>query len=410
MPSGPPRQKQAGISLGLFAVLGFIGILGPFGTDAFAPALPEIASGLGATPGLVQFAFGAFGIGMALSQLVMGPLSDRFGRRLFLIAGTLIMAIGSLIAAVASNALILNLGCFVMGIGGAASVVIVWAVIADLTQGSESARGLAIVDMMVSLGPILGPLGGAAIVSITGWRGIFVGVGAYSILAALFSALFVRESLPKHLRTTFHARKSFAEFGSVLRNRNFLLRFGSLLATFGILFAYIGASPFLLMGELGLSIGQYSLTFALNGAGIIFANLMTAWLTRRIALERILGFGVLVQFGAAAFVLALVLTQNYALWLIIPALFVLVASFGFVFGAGTALAIEEVRENTGSALAILGSSQFFIGAVTMMAIGLGDSAVMMSWIGALLGAFSVGCLVAAKPAASDQSGFPELQR
>lgn len=411
MPNTSLGERQTGITLGLFAVLGFIGILGPFGTDAFAPALPEIASGLNTSPGLVQFAFGAFGVGMALSQLVMGPLSDRFGRRIFLITGTLILALGAVLAAAANDALWLNIGCFVMGIGGASSVVIVWAVVADLTRGNESARGLAIVDMMVSLGPILGPLGGAAIMSVTGWRGIFIGVAAYSLIATLFATLFVKESLPKDLRSALHFRTSVVEYSSVFKNRNFLFHFGSLLATFGILFAYIGASPFLLMGELGLSVGQYSLSFAVNGAGIILANLLTAWLTRRMALDRILGIGVMVQCAGAIIVLALLLTQNYELWLLLPALFVLVSSFGLVFGAGTALAIEEVREHTGAALAVLGSSQFLIGGLTMTVIGIGESTVMLGWVASILSLASVGCAVGANRArsAATHTAQPETQ-
>lgn len=370
-------------------------MLGPFGTDAFVPALPSIAKDLEATAGIIQVSFGVFGLGMAIGQIVIGPLSDRYGRRFFLITGTLVVAMGAVVAASAQHASMLILGCLIMGLGGAASAVIVWAVVADHTHGNESARGLAIVDMFVSLGPILGPIGGAAIMSFASWRGIFLGVGTYSILAAVTAALFVKESLPLEARQKRPLAHIAAEYLKVFRNRTFMLRFASLIATFGILFAYIGASPFVLMEEMGLSPVQYSLVFALNGTGIIVASLITATLSRRVSVARIMGTGVVLQLISGFTLLTLIVTETLHLWSVIALLFVLIGSFGLIFGSGTALAIAEVRDVTGSALALLGASQFLVGGIAIAFIGLGDSAWMMGLAITALAVFSMICFVRA---------------
>lgn len=367
------------LSTYLLVLLGFIGILGPFGTDAFVPALPQISDEFDQAQGGVQIAFGFFGVGMATGQLVFGPLSDRYGRKIFLVVGLLMCAAGAVIAALAFSLFVLTIGCLLMGIGGSVSVVIVWAVVADFSHHAESARGLAIVDIVVSLGPILGPLGGALIMTFSSWRTIFLAIALYSVASCFIALVFVPESLERTGRTKQSLIRVVANYGTVFSNRNFLNRYISLVGCFAILFAYIGASPFLLMSFFHLNVAEYSLVFALNGAGIITAGFVAARLTKTVLLHKIMGVGVVLQLVSSVSLALLLVIGNAQLWQVIVLFFVMISPFGLIFGPGTALAIDEVREHSGVALGLLGASQFLFGGIALAAIGLGNYQHMLAF-------------------------------
>jgi DHA1 family bicyclomycin/chloramphenicol resistance-like MFS transporter len=338
--------------------LGIIGILGPFGTDVYLPALPEMAADLGTSEASIRLILSIYTLGMAVGQLLIGTLSDRFGRRRLMIGGGLVVAIAALSASKAENLTTLLLSCVVLGVGSASGLVTGRAVIADTTTGKQATKYFSLLQMVVSMGPIIGPIAGAALLTVGDWRIIFTGLSAFAVVGVVGAMMFVPETLNPQDRQSAHPFKVLSVMGEVLRNRQYVLFAATMWLGFGMLFAYISSSSFIFHSTLGLSSQVYALDFAVNGIGLVIASLLTSRLALRFASERIILFGLILQGLAMVSLLFLTSTHTVNVWTVAISLFLLATSMGFVFGPATSLAVAPVRHASGTALAIVGSIQF----------------------------------------------------
>lgn len=366
------------ITASMILALGAVGVLGPFGTDMYLPAFPVIADDLHTTAAQVQITLSAFTIGMAVGQLVLGSLSDQFGRRKLLLAGTATMAVSAVISAQSPTITALAVGCLVMGISAAAGLVVGRAVVSDLSSGREATRVFAILGLIAGIGPIAGPLGGTAAMGMLGnWRGIFWLLAALSVLILVLVFFFVPETLAMEMRHTGGLKSIFSSAIYVMRNKNYVFYSMTLWFGFGAMFAYISASPFIVQRTLGFTALQFTAVFAVNGIGLVLTGLLTSRLARSVDAHNIIRIGVGLQVSMAMLMLIIVLSGFFVAWLVLPVLFVLASSMGFVFGPATSLALTEVRSSSGTALALSGALQFLCAAVAAPLVGLaGSSAVL----------------------------------
>jgi MFS transporter, DHA1 family, multidrug resistance protein len=355
MTEAGPRRAIPSTTL---IALGIIGILGPFGTDIYLPALPQMAENLSTSESSIRLTLSIYTIGMAAGQLVIGALSDRFGRRRLMIGGGLVVAVAALSASLAENLATLLLSCVVLGVGSAAGLVTGRAVISDKTIGKQATKYFSLLQMTVSMGPIIAPLAGAALLALGDWRLIFTGFSLFALLGVVGAIFFVPETLKPEFRQSAHPSKVIALMGEVLRNKQYLFFAATMWLGFGMLFAYISSSSFIFQTTLGVSSEIYAADFALNGVGLVGASLLTARLAHRFAAERIVIFGLIVQGLSMITLIFLTSTNTVNLWTVAICLFLLVTSMGFVFGPATSLAIAPVRFASGTALAMVGSFQF----------------------------------------------------
>lgn len=384
--SSPKPLALTGLML--FA-LGFIGMLGPFGTDAYLPALPVMADDFHVTAGRVSATLSAFTVGMALGQLILGSLSDRIGRRTVLLGGGTVIALASAVASMAPNVELLVGLCFAMGLMAAAGIVGGRAVVADLTHGVGATRPFTILGMTVSIGPIIGPIGGALLMGIDGWRSIFVGLAIFSALATAGIYFFVPESLPRDKRHAGGLATTFANAKRILSTRSFLTYAVVLWFSFGMMFAYISTSSFIVQTNLGLPASAFASVFGFNGVGIIVTSFLTAQFVKRFPPRRILLAGVVMQVLAAIALLTIMATGIATAFTVLPAMFILATSMGFVFGPATALAMVDVRFASGTALALLGSIQFLAAAIAATFVGVISSNALVSLTAVAGGAVSL---------------------
>ena len=393
-----PAEPRAGAPLGpgtvrLVIVLGSINAIGPLSIDMYLPAFPEITRALGTGASQVQLTLTACVAGLALGQLVIGPLSDRIGRRVPLIAAMLTYAVASLLCAAATSVEALIALRFVQGLAGAGGIVISRAVVRDLHSGAAAVRLFSSLMLVTGLAPILAPLAGGQLLAVTSWKGIFLSLSILSALIAVLAAVGLRETLPPERRSTSGLRRTVETMAGLLRDRSFV---GYALAgglTFGALFAYISGSSFVLQRIYGLSPQLYSLAFAMNGLGLIAASQVNARIVERVGptrlLRRALGFVV----ASALTLLVVVSVGGLSVWAVLAPMFVIVSSLAFVLPNATALALAEHATVAGTASALLGVIQFLVGALAAPLVGVAgpDSAVPMGVVMALL---AVGALVA----------------
>lgn len=362
---------RAALTTGLLCILALLSAVAPFATDLYLPAFPAIASDLGTDATGVQLTLTAFLVGIAVGQLVFGPLSDRFGRRPLLLIGAIVFVAASAATVFAPTLEMLIAARVLQGLSGAAGMVLGRAVISDLAVGPAAARAMSLMMIVGGVAPVVAPLVGGAIAEPLGWRGVLAVVLAIAVvmLVAVFAG--IRETLPRERRAELTVLKRAT--GSPLRallSRDYIGYTLTFAFAFTVMMGYISASPFLYQSMMGLSELQYGLLFGANALALMVTSAVSAKLVERVAPRRLIAIGlVTLGLGVAAF-LTLALT-GAPVWMLAVAVFVIVASLGFVFGNATALALGAVPGAAGSASAVLGALQFGLAAAVSPLVSIG---------------------------------------
>jgi len=394
-------HDRALLTSGLVATVVFLTAIAPLATDMYVPAFPQVAGELSATATQVQLTLTTFFTGMALGQLVGGPVSDQRGRRRPLIAAILLMTAASVVCALTPTIGVMMVARFVQGFTGGWAMVIGRAVIVDLASGARLIRVLNVIAAVGGIAPIIGPLLGAVILQLSGWRISFWVVAGLGLAMTACVALAVPESLPPERRHGGGLR-AFAIAGrEVLGQRRYvgyLLVSGSAM---GALFAYVATSAFVLQSMNGMSPIAYSVDFAANAAGMTIAALIAARLAGRVATRKVIVAGQIAALAAGIAMLAGAVYLDTPLLLALVCFFVLMAAQGLIGPNGGALASAEVPEHPGTGSALLGFVQWVAAGTVAPIAGLGgqDSAVPMAVLMTAGAAASmVGLLVLARPA------------
>jgi len=350
-------------------VLALLTAIAPLATDMYLPALPIMVGDLDSSASGIQLTLTTFLVGLALGQLVIGPLSDQFGRRGLLIAGTVVCALAGVVCAFAPTSGVLVAARFVQGFSGAAGIVLSRAVIADQARGARAAKLFSLMMVISGVAPVVAPLLGGTLVGAVGWRGIFWILTAVAVLMVLGVLAVVPESLPAGHRQRGGLAATARAAREVLGDRVFLGYTLTFAFAFATMFAYISASSFVYQNVLGLSTVQYSMAFAGNALGLVAASAVSGGLVGRVSPLTMLraGVGVLVVASAALLVVVL---AGASRWGVLVLLFVAVSSLGFVMGNATGLATGRVPRNAGTGSAVLGALQFGLGALVSPVVGL----------------------------------------
>lgn len=341
--------------------LGALTAFGPISLDVYLPSLPQLGDEFAASESMTQFTMSACMIGLAVGQLLWGPISDRYGRRLPLMLAIAGFALTSTACALAPTIEVLIGIRVVQGLCGAAGMVIARAVIHDLFTGVEAIAAFSTLAAVMGAAPVLAPLLGGAIVTFADWRGVFVALAVIGLVLLAVAMFGVPETLSMPERTTGSIRNDLLGIGAALRNGPFLMAAITLSAASIALFTYLQLSPFVLQGQYGLNAQGFALVFAANAVGIT----AVANLNRRLA-RRVPG-GVVVRWSLAIGVAAaLALTLSGALgsslpWILVP-LFLAISTHGFNNPSLTAIALGHIRHHAGSASAVLGTLSMLLGA------------------------------------------------
>jgi DHA1 family bicyclomycin/chloramphenicol resistance-like MFS transporter len=397
------HQTRARLTSALVATVVLLTGIAPLATDMYVPAFPQVAADLDATATQVQLTLTTFFVGMALGQLIGGPISDQRGRRRLLIAAVTVMALASVACALAPTIAIMMAARFVQGFAGGWAMVIGRAVIVDLATGARLVRVLNVIAAVGGIAPIIGPLVGAVILQLSGWRVSFwtvAGLGAVMIIAVLVA---IPETLPREQRHGGGLRTFVVAGRQVLRNRSYVGYLVVSGSAMGALFAYVATSAFVLQSMNGLSPIAYSIDFAANAVGMTLAALVAARLAGRVATRKVILVGQVAALTAGVGMLIGALWFDTPLIVAIVCFFVLMTAQGLIGPNGGALASAEVPEHPGTGSALLGFVQWVAAGAIAPIAGLGgeDTAVPMALLMIAGAAVSmIGLLVLARPRTS----------
>lgn len=372
-------------------VLALLTSIAPLATDMYLPALPRVVDDLGSTASGVQLTLTAFLVGLALGQLVIGPLSDARGRRPLLLVGAAVCALAGGAAALAPGVGFLVGARFVQGFAGAAGIVLARAVIVDRTSGRRTAQLFTLMMAINGVAPVVAPLIGSALVGPVGWRGIFLVLAGLAGLMLVGVLTAVPETLPVGRRRTGGLRSTVADIGSVLRRGPYVAWTLVLALSFSTMFAYISGSSFVLQDVLGLSTAGYAAAFASNAAGLVLVSVLGARWDVDPRRKATTGVAILVTAAAALLVVTAVGAPT---WPVLVLLFLAVSSLGLVMGNATALATNHVRDVAGTGSALLGALQFGLGAAVSPLVG--SSAVAMAAVMLAASGLAVVALLTAR--------------
>jgi MFS transporter, DHA1 family, multidrug resistance protein len=356
-----PASKPRPHPVVLLALLGGLSAVGAFAFDMYLPAFPSIAAGLHVPPGQVQLTLIVALIGMGVGQIAAGPATDRHGRKLPVLAGTVLFTVSSLLTAFAPSITVLVVLRLLQGIGGGIGATVSRAVVRDLFRGAEASRYMSRVMLFFGVAPIIAPSIGAAVLHFTNWRGIFIVLSGYGALLALAILRWLPETLPVERRRAGGARDVAAGFRLLFGDRHFL---GYALAqnlSFAGLFAYLSSGSFVLQEVFGVSAQTYALVFGANSVGLVLAGQISARLVRTWG-PRTLLFGALLV-GVFACVAVLIGAETGMLAVVVVGLFAFIASLGFVFPNSMALALDKHPDRAGSASALIGGLQSAISTI-----------------------------------------------
>ncbi|WP_200886609.1 Bcr/CflA family efflux MFS transporter [Phaeacidiphilus oryzae] len=362
------------ISLLLLSVLALLSAVAPFATDMYLPSFTAMAHDFRTSAADVQLTLTAFLIGLAAGQLVIGPVSDRLGRRRPLLLFSALAVAAAVLCALAPSVWFLIGFRFVQGFAGAAGVVIGRAVVADRARGRAAARAMSVLMSINGVAPVVAPLIGGALAGSVGWRGVMWVLTGISALMFLGSLLVVGESLPPERRHGGGLAATGRHLGTLVGNRAYVGYGLAFALTFGCLMAYISASPWVFQNVIGLSTGAYSVTFAVNSCVLILASVVNHRLVSRFEPGSVEVVAQGVVLVAAAALAVLVLSGAVTLWTVEGTLVVMLFGVGLVMSNASALAVGEARRIAGTASALMGAAQFGLGALVSPLVGLGGAA------------------------------------
>lgn len=363
----------------LVLVLGLLTALGPFTVDMYLPALPAIADDFATSDAVVQMTLTGTLLGLAVGQLVIGPLSDIHGRRRPLLAGTALHVTASVACYFASSITVLGPLRALQGLGAAATGVIAMAVVRDLFDGRDAAVVLSRLMLVMGIAPILAPTIGGLLLTAVSWHGVFLVLAGLGLLMILLGAVAMPETLPV-------ADRADGRLGVALRTYSMLARdhrFMGLVLVCGlgraVLWAYIAGSPFVMQEQFGLAPGLYGLAFAAGAVALIGSSQLNVVLLGRWSPLGICRWSLVASTGIGTVAVALAATDTGGLLGFAIPVLALLCSTGFVMPNAPALALSRHGEAAGTAAALVGFAQFGAAAAVAPVVGLlGNSSLAIS--------------------------------
>ncbi|MBU2754667.1 multidrug effflux MFS transporter [Acidithiobacillus sp. CV18-2] len=363
-------------------LLGSLSAFGALSIDMYLPSLPTLQQHFQVNQFAIQLTLAAFFLGFSGGQAILGPISDRFGRRAPLLLALALYVLASLACAMAPSAVWLSFFRLLQGIGACSGPVIGRALVRDLFPPQDASHVFARMILVMGVAPIFAPLLGGYLLLWSGWQAIFVLLAVLGLLSLLSSALLLPSGHRGDPAHSLHLYAIVSRFWILLRDPQFRPYAIILAASFSGMFAYIAGSPFVFIDLHKVPAHDFGWIFGLNALGLILLSQFNRFLHRRYSPHVLLRTALFIQFCAAAFLLfASLVPQTGLAGLIVP-LFFYVASIGLVSPNSSALAMQEQGKQAGTASALLGSLQFASAAVAAMGVGLIDipSAVPMALV------------------------------
>jgi len=363
----------------MIVVLGLLVALGPLTIDMYLPALPKIADDLSVSSSVVQLTLTGTLAGLALGQLVVGPLSDSLGRRKPMIAGIVLHMLASLLCLFAPNIALLGIARGLQGFGAAAAMVVAIAVVGDLFKDNAAATVMSRLMLVLGVAPVLAPSLGAAVLLHASWHWVFAALVVLAGALLVMAIFALPEMLPPDHRRPLKVGGIAATYLELLRDVRFVILV--LIAALGMsgLFAYIAGASFVLQGRYGLDQTAFALVFGAGAIALIGSTQCNVVLLRRFSPQQIMMWALVAASLSGGVFVALAAAHIGGLVGFVVPVWAILAAMGLVIPNAPAVALTRHPDAAGTAAAVLGAAQFGLGAAVAPVVGvLGNDEVAMA--------------------------------
>lgn len=383
----------------LIAYLVGLSAFGSFMNDMFTPALPDMTDFFHCSVSRAQLGLTFGMIGLALGQFILGPVSDKIGRKPILVASLLIFVVAAIVS-VYSPTINFFLGCrLFQGLGASGGYFLARTIPADLFIGRPLAKVMALIGAINGFAPASAPVLGGFVAKTVGWQGIFWILAAIAVILLTLTPRF-KESLKKEDRFSGTLGSSFARYGILLKNKKFITQALLKGAALGVLFSYVSSAPFIFQRHFGYDELQYGLFMGLNALFIALGSTL-ALKFKSLRQAGIIGSFILLVFMGLEIP---VLYSGKSFWAYELLLLPSITALGMIFTVSNTLAMNEGRGQAGDASAVLGIMGYVFGAVVAPLVGLGNilhsTAITWAVLAVIVLAFA---LLAAKVSSDKQS-------
>lgn len=399
--------NKAPRSIKYVLMLGALAALPALTTDMYLPSLPAVEADLNTTQTAAQLTLSGTLVGAGVGQLVIGPFSDRFGRRLPLVIGISLHVAISLLCSMTPNIETLTGLRVLQGFFNASAAVVALAVIRDRFVGSAAAQLLSRLMLVIGVAPLLAPTVGQAIAGAWNWRAVFYALALIGVVLVAIVLRFMPETLPEDRRSPGHPRHVAVAYWSLLRDRHFMALAVIPGLGLALIMSYVVGSPFVFQNEYGLTAQQFALVFALNGAALVLSAQLNAALVRKFPPVRLLRTALLVQLGLALLLLAVVATGAGGAFGLVAALWLVLSAQGMIPANASVLALHNYGHMAGTAAAVIGALQSGVAGLVSPLVGiLGGNSLSMASVMIGSCALAVTVLALGTPAYRN-GGWPE---
>lgn len=372
-----PADMHSPLAKALVARKGYYGFLvlflvvlstqGSFVNDMYTPALPAMCRFFGCAVSVSQLGLTMGMIGLGVGQMILGPVSDKYGRRPVLIVTTLLFIAAAVASVFSPTIHIFNLCRFFQGIGASSGYFLAKTIPADVYAGRPLARLMALIGAINGIAPASAPVIGGIMADAFGWKSIFLLLAGFAVIV-LVMAWIVKESLPADRRVTGSLLSSMKGYGTLFKSVPFMTHVMLKASALGLLFAYISSSPFILQNHYGMSQTSYGLLIGFNALFMAVGSMISLRF-RPYKKAAFIG-AVIVAVGVTALTVALYTVHN--LWVYDGCMVIILFALGMLFATSNTLAMNEWREHSGEAAAIIGLGGYVIGSIASPLVGLGN--------------------------------------
>ncbi len=362
-----PITDSTNPSAFLLILLASLTAFAPFVTDMYLPTLPAMTEFFHTSSSEVQLGLTTSMLGLAIGQLIIGPLSDKYGRKFPLIWTLVFFIISTALCIFASNIQMFVAMRFIQGIGASGGVVLSRSIATDLYQGKPLAKVMAIIGAISGIAPVISPVAGGGILLITSWHGIFALLLAIGVVL-LIASFKLKESHPLSARRQMSVLQSFTQITELIKNPVFLVYSAMQFCAMFVFFGQIAASPFIFQTHYGFSEQAFSIFFAANATVLGISAFLTSKMDSP---QKCTALGPTLTLSASIFI-ALALVFNAPVWIFETGMLVLLAGFGQIFAPMTTLAMNSCRKQAGLGSAVFGAAGFISGGIASPLVGLGN--------------------------------------
>lgn len=351
-------------------LLGSLSAMPAFSIDTFLPAMPAMANDLSVDAGTIQLTLAAYIYGAATGQLLLAPLSDAIGRRPALFAGLVLYITAGVGCCFANSPEMLAVLRFVQGSATFAGRILPRAMARDMYDREDSARLISYMMVFAGLAPVIAPLAGAYFSVTFGWRAVFAFMAVYGTTVFLFTALFLKETLPVERRIRINPISMVANFTLLIKSRSFLSYGACVFLVMGALIAFLTSTSSIALIFLGKTPYEFAMASSSVMLGYMASSFIAGRIVGRLGLERLIGLGSLIGAISGFVMLGLALANVDTLWAIMVPMLGIVVALAFVVPSGTAGAISPFGHMAGSAMANFGFLQTCFSAIVASIVGL----------------------------------------